>query len=319
LRKKTKNINVKKSKKIDVFFIFLFLSSILWIMSKLSKEFTHTVTVSTNYVNFSNDKELHNSPIKSIDMVMKTSGFNLLRYSIINKSINIDLNKTQKKGKKYFFLTNSNISSLQDQLKIDETVLRIYPDTIFFDFGKLSAKEIIINPKVKINYKSGYGIVGDLDITPKKVIINGSNEQIKSINSIDTKYLELKNITEDFEYKLKLEIPKEYHKINFSTNEITIKGIVEKFTQASLEVPFKLINVPKDKTVTTFLKTVKITYIVSLDNYDKIIKDDFKVVCDYDNLENSESNFLIPMILEKPNLISKIKVSPKKIEFLIKK
>lgn len=288
-------------------------------MSKLSKEYTHTVKVSTNYVNFSNDMELHNSPIKKIDIVLKTSGFNLLRYSLINKNIDIDLKRLQKKGKKYYYLTNSNLSSLQDQLKIDETILRIYPDTIFFDFGKLNSKEISIKPNIDINYKPGYGLVGKLDISPKKVIINGSNDQINKVNFIETEKLELKNVIKDFEYKLKLEIPKDYHKINFSTNEITIKGVVEKFTQASIDVPFLLVNVPKNIKVTTFIKTVNITYIVSLDNYDNINKNDFKVICDYNNLENSDSNFLIPTIKEKPNLISNIKIKPKKIEFLIKK
>jgi len=302
-----------------IFFIFLGLSTILWTMSKLSKEYTHTVIASTNYINFTSDKELQNKPIEKLELVLKTTGFSLLGYSVFDKKIDIDLAKLYKKRKQFYFLTNENLSSLQSQLPSDETLLRVYPDTLFFDFGKLSGKQIKIIPKIKISYKTGYSLLGNLEIEPKTVQINGTEEQISKIISINTKHLELKDIIEDFEYKVALDIPKEYHKINFSTKEITIKGIVEKYTEATLDIPFQLINVPKDYNIKTFVETVKLTYKVSLDNYDKIHVNDFKIVCDYNNVKNSESNFIIPKIIKKSNLVSNIKISPKKIEFLIKK
>ena len=288
-------------------------------MSNLSKEYTHTVKVQPNYIHFSNDKELQNQPINELEFVLRTSGFNLLQFNIFKNKIDIDLNKLQKKGKRYYYLTNENLPSLQSQLSQDEVLLKVYPDTIFFDFGKLSKKVIKIIPKININYKTGYALVDKLEIEPQTVTINGSKEQIEKIDAIYTKPFELNDVIKDFEYKIPLDIPKEYHKINFSTKEITIKGIVEKFTEARIDVPFKVINVPKEYNIKTFIDSVKITYKVSLENYEKITSKDFKVICDYNEINGVQSNLLLPKITKKSDLVSNIKISPNKIEFLIKK
>lgn len=317
--KKKNSFSVKKNRKVQAFLVFLGLSTILWTISKLSKEYTHSVIVKTNYIELTSDKELQNKPKKTLELVLKTSGFNLIGYSFFQKKINIDLSKTQKKGNDYFYLTNRNLPSLQVQLPFDQTIKRVYPDTLFFDFGKLSSKEIKIIPQLNINYKAGYNAVGDIEIKPKTIVISGSEKQLSEITTIHTNPLKLNAVFTNFEHKIALDIPKEYHKIHFSNKEITIKGIVEKFTEANLEIPFEIINVPENYTIETFLKKIKVSYKVSLENYDKIHASDFKIVCDFDNSKHIKNTFLIPELIKKPNLVSNIKIKPKKIEFLIKK
>lgn len=319
MKKNEHKFRLKKKSKTQVFLTFLLLATILWFISKLSKEYTHTVEVSTNYINLSNDKELENIPTSKLNLVLKTTGFNLLGYTFFDKKVNIDLNKLYKKKNAYYYLTNANLSSLQAQLPPDEFILQVIPDTLFFDFGKLETKLIKINPHYKITYKIGYGLIGAMDILPKTVKISGASEVLKKITSIDTKQVVFDNVSKDFNFIVPLDIPKEYHKINFSTKAIELKGNVEKFTEASLDVPFKIINAPKNSKIETFVNTVLVTFKVSLQNYDKITPSDFKIICDYSKVISLETNFLIPELNEKPNLIDQIKLTPNKIKFLIKK
>ncbi len=319
MKEKTKKRISRKNNKIQVFFIFLGLATILWFISKLSKDYTHTVKANTVYINLTNDKKMQNKPINQIEMVLKTSGFNLLGYTIFNKKIKIDLSKTHQKGNAFYYLTNQNISSLQEQLAPDETLLSIYPDTLFFDFGKLSSKKIPVKLNTEFNYKTGYNLVNNLEIEPKYIIINGTKQQLSKIKAIQTVKFEKKDISSNFDFTLALDIPKEYNNIRFSSKEIHIKGTVGKFTEASKELSYKVINLPKDAKIETLVKTVKVKYKVSLENYDKINKTDFKVVCDYKKINTNSHAFLIPELVEKPNLISNVKISPNKIEFLIKK
>lgn len=302
-----------------MFFIFLVLSTFMWTLSKLSKEYTHIVKVKTNYINFSNDKVLHNIPVKELDIVLKATGFNLLSYNAFREELNIDIAKVQQIKDKYFFLTNANLSKLQSQFNIDETLIRVYPDSIFFDFGKLSTKKIKVTPNIKIDYKSGYNLVGDIEIMPKFIILNGTEKQLKEINKITTIPFTKHKLTADFEFSIALDIPTDYDNINFSTKLITIKGVVEKFTEASLIVPFTLLNVPKSLKIKTFQENIEITYKVSLANYDKIKPTDFKVICNYDKVNNSENSFLFPELLKQSNLVSNVKITPEKIFYLIQK
>jgi len=314
----TKRIS-RKNNKIQVFFIFLGLATILWFISKLSKDYTHTVKANTVYINLTNDKKMQNKPVNQIDMVLKTSGFNLLGYALFNKKIKIDLGKTHQKGNTFYYLTNQNRSSIQEQLAPDEALLNIYPDTLFFDFGKLSSKRIPVKLNTELNYKTGYSLVNELEIEPKTILINGTQQQLNKIESIQTVKFEKKNIAKDFDFTIPLDIPKEYHNIHFSSKEIHIKGEIEKFTEASKELTYEVINLPKDAKIETLIKTVKVRYKVSLENYDKINKTDFKIICDYKKSNTNGNTFLIPELVKKPNLVSNVKIFPNKIEFLIKK
>ena len=289
-----------------------------WTIMKLSATYTKIISIETEYTNLTNDKVLYNKPIETIDVLFETTGINLLLQSFSKTKIAIDLNMTHKKGSSYYYVTNANLSNLQAQFSLDKKVLQVYPDTIFFDFGKLSSKKIKIIPIIDITYKAGHSLIGDLEIDPKTVLINGAEEKIAKIEFIKTKVLLKKNIKEDFQYEVFLDIPKEYHKIHFSIKKITVKGMVEKYTEASLKVPFELINTPKNSIIKTLEENVKLTYIVSLDNYEKINATDFKVICDFNKILDKES-FLIPEIIKKPNLVSNVKCKPEKIEFIIKK
>lgn len=316
--KKAKRIKASKNKKIQMIFVFLALSTTLWLITKLLNTYTHTVVLNTEYIHLTNDKVLYNKPLDKVDIVMRTTGFNLLLENLFTKKVQIDLNAIQKKGKVYFFVTNDNLPNLQSQFSSDISLLKVYPDTLFFDFGKLASKRIPVRPKLTITYKPGHSLVGDFEIEPKTVLINGAEDEIQAINFIDTKPLKIENVQNDFNYNLNLDIPKEYSKIHFSTKSIEVKGIVEKYTEAQLEIPFELINVPYNYKVKTLIKKVTVSYKVSLENYDKIDETDFKIVCDFNEITN-ETAFIIPKILKKPNLISQIKIRPNKIEFLIKK
>ena len=53
--------------------------------------------------------------------------------------------------------------------------------------------------------------------------------------------------------------------------------------------------------------------------YNKISENSFKIQCDYKHTEENNLEYLIPVVVEKPEILFDIKIVPNKIEFLIKK
>ncbi len=316
---KEKKINFRRNKKIRVFFIFLSLSVLFWTLSKLSKEYTHTVAFNVKYINATKDKILQNKPEDKLSIVLKTTGFKLLGYNINTSNLKVDLKKIKKKAGKFYYVTNRHLSEFQTQLSSEETIIKINPDTLFFDFGKLKHKKINVIPVLNINYKSGYNLLDEIEISPKTVTITGAERQIDSIQSIKTELLELDNISSGFKKKISLAIPKKLDKIHFSKTTIEISGKVKKFTEGNIEVTFEIQNLPEEFNINTFSKTIELTYKVSLENFNKINASDFKVVCDYNKTKEENLNYLLPVVIKKSNLVSDIKITPKKIEFLIKR
>jgi len=302
-----------------MFFIFLALSVLFWTMSKLSKEYTHTVEFNAEYINLTKNKTLQNTPNNTLTAVIKTTGFKLLRYNLNTPKLKVDLENVKRNKQKFYYITNNHLSEFQTQLSSEETIIRINPDTIFFDFGKLKSKKIKVTPILKIELKQGYNLLEGIIIEPQEIIITGPEKKLDSIHEIKTELLELNNISSNIKKKIALVIPENLNKVHFSETEIEIRGVVEKYTEGSKYIDFEIKNVPDGFNITTLTKKVKLTYKVSLDNFNKIQSSDFKVICDFKKTQNEGLNYLFPTLVKQSSLVSDIKIAPKTIEFLIKK
>jgi len=318
-KKSADNINsIKNNKKLRIFLLFLMLSFLFWMLIKLSKNYIADVEFNLTYTEIPQNKLLQNEPDKKIKLTINTIGFKLLGYSLKKRNLNYSLSEIKRKrGSEYYSLTKSNINFLQSQLSAETVVLNVIPDTLNFDFGVKKSKKVKIIPNITLEFKPGFNLIKNYNITPKNVTISGPTKIVDSINEINTEEIVWKDISESFENKIKLLIPHEG--ISLSTNEILVKGKVEKITQGSFNLPFKVINLPKNYIISTYPKEVKIIYQVALNDYNKISENSFKIQCDYKQTDENNLEYLIPVIVEKPEILFDVKIVPNKIEFLIKK
>ena len=90
---------------------------------------------------------------------------------------------------------------------------------------------------------------------------------------------------------------------------------VDKFTEGSLTLPFKIKNVPNNLSVQTFPKNVKVTYKVGLKDYNKVSESLFKIECDYLMSVKNDLSFFIPKIIASPSFVKDVKLHTQKIDF----
>ena len=107
--------------------------------------------------------------------------------------------------------------------------------------------------------------------------------------------------------------------VEVSEKEVSIIGEVDKITDGSFTIPFEVINLPRNYLISTYPKEVKVVFQVALKDFNKIPENSFRVQCDYKHSEDNNLDYLIPQIVDKPEIIFEAKVVPNKIEFLIKK
>lgn len=92
---------------------------------------------------------------------------------------------------------------------------------------------------------------------------------------------------------------------------------MEKFTEGTLNISYKITNVPKGLVINTLSKKIQITYIVGLSSFNKINENSFQIECDYSTSEVNNLRYLIPEMTRKPSDIKSYKIIPNKIDFLI--
>ena len=312
---------MKENKKISKSFIgFLIASVLIWLLITLSKEYTATLTFPVEYSNISQDKILQKEPTKEIDIIVKSSGFNIIKSRFGNKSLAFSAkNLNRKSSSKYYFLTRNQFNAIQKQLRSGVQLQEIELDTIYLEIGSLISKKVALKPNLEINYHVGYDILEAVSMKPDSILISGPEAQIETIRTINLELLKLDDVMSDFSEKVNIILPENSNNIKVNSNLTTISGKVEKFTEGSFQITFKVINLPEGLELTTLNKTVEVVFVVGLSNFNKIDENFFNVVCDYNISKENNLSYLIPKVTTKSSFIKSFKVIPNKIDFLIQK
>jgi len=315
----SKNNEVQQNqKKLRIFLIFLALSILFWSLIKLSKEYIADVEFDLDYSDMPQNKLIQNNPEKKVTLTLKTVGFKLLNYEFKKRVLDYSLTEIQKKeGSVYFSETSSNINYLQGQLSAESVVLNVEPDTLFFDLGVKRSKKVPVVSKVDFQFKTGFNFVGSYLLSPSEVTISGPEKVIDTIVEVHTIDFQIKDISETFKQEVQLESPG--NAVVLSEPSILVGGTVDKITHGSYKLPFQVINLPRDVIISTYPKEVKVVYQVPLNDYNKIPENAFRIQCDYKQTQDNNLDYLIPRLVDKPEIITDVKIIPNKIEFLIKK
>ncbi|WP_175578673.1 CdaR family protein [Tenacibaculum aiptasiae] len=307
-----KTFNIPKT-----FFGFLIASILFWLLINLSKEYTSISNLEIVYTDLPQKKILLSPPLKKLPVLIKGTGFNLISTKIANKPIKLSLKKLSKKSANdYYFLSKNIFQDIQDQLKSGTELTLIQKDSILLKIGTLYSKKVPLKANLNTTFQLGYDYSSPTTITPDSVLISGDKTFLKNINSLMLEKINLENISENKSIQSVILFPKEGEiKTNITSAKVNV--YVDKFTEGEVEVPILVKNAPKS--INIYPKKVKLIYKVSLNNFNKITPDLFKVECNYHQVENNDTNYLTPKLIVSSDLVSSVRVTPNKIDFLIHK
>ena len=310
---------MKPIKKIPKTFISFLLASILiWLLITLSKEYITTISFPLEYGEISQNKLLLANQTKEIEIVVKTNGFKILRTRFNTKSIRININTLiSKKGTTYYLLLKSKKQSIKRQLPSGVSLQEIIKDTLFVELGSLVTKKLAVKSNLKISYHIGYDLSEKISLKPDSILVSGPENYISKIKDIELLPIVFEDLKVDFVKKVAIQVPEGVKNLKFNIKEVTVSGKIEKFTEGILNVPFKIINVPKGITINTLDKKIQVSYIVGLSNFNKIDENSFQIECDYKMTASNSLGYLIPKVVRKSSEVKSYKLTPNKINFLI--
>lgn len=310
---------MKSKKKIPKTFLsFVFASVLIWLLITLSKEYTTTISFPIRYSEISQNKLLLSAKTNTLEIVVNSNGFKILKTRFNTKEITIKaITLIKKKGTKYYVLVKSQKQRIKKQLPSGVRLQEIIKDTLFLNVGSLVTKKLAVKADIKIKYHIGYDLSEQISLTPDSILVSGPENYISELKSIALLPIVLEDVKADFTRKISIQIPPGIKNLKFETKEITISGKIEKFTEGTLNIPYKITNLPKNLILNTLDKKIQVTYIVGLSNFNKIDENSFQIECDYSISKTNNLGYLIPKLLRKPSEIKSYKMIPNEINFLI--
>ena len=202
-------------------------------------------------------------------------------------------------------------------MNIDFEDTNFLKDDIVIDFQPRKEKRVLVIPKTKLNYDVGFSAVNRVQLSPDSITVSGAKNIIDTLSSVSTNLISLSNISKDISGTIAIDTTN-LGMLNFYRNTVNYTQKVAKFTEGNVEIPVEVINVPRGTNLTIFPKKVMIYYQVNLKNYEFVKADQFKVVCDFDEIQDGV-DYMLAQISEQPRFVNNVRLNERKIQFIIKR
>ena len=312
--------NNKSNKLYYTFILFSFLSVIFWFMTKLSKEYDSSIKYPVSYINLPSNKLLQEKPSEYIDVRIKATGFKLISSKVSPRKLTIDASNIYGKSlTNYYLLLSQQKLSVQKQLNTGVKVAYFIKDSVHFKLGVLNQKKVVVKLISDLLFEEGFELNNSISIQPDSILLTGPKLTLDTISFVSTGLLQKKELNVSINEFLDIKEFNPDSNVSAEKDKVLITASVERFTEGSVEVPIKVINIPDGKQINTFPKFVKVTYRIALSNFNKIDSSTFLIECDYGISENNNLPYLIPKLIGSSSMIKNARISPQKIDFLINK
>jgi len=266
--------------------IFVGISSILWLMNSLSKDYITEIECPIEFYNYPDNYVMVDEIPGTVKLQVSGRGFTLLKYTIgsIALPFNIDLqsyfsaNESNSNQIKFQYYMSSKKEEMERFLNDEIKVLDVSPSILNLKFDKLHEKTVQISPKLSLNYAPQHRLKGKPQTMPDSVVVKGPKSVLDTLTDIYTESIIGENINKNQAYTVKLKSPDQ---CNLSAKEVRVKVAVEQFTENTIEVPINIINKPDTVSLSVFPDKIKITYLVSFQNFQIVKPSDFHPAIDY--------------------------------------
>lgn len=313
---KSKISKLYKSRKVNIFMLFVLLALLFSLLTKLSKDYTKTISFNIEMLNVPDEHVVLKDSLHTINVTISTYGFNFLKYYFVKPKLLVDFNKLKKNPVQYLWIKNDEFQNVVNQIDVSTEVKSINPDTIKFNYDSYFVKTVPIILKHDIKYAPGFDIYDDFNLKPDSVKVIGAKTTIDTITQIETQMFSVSDVNTDISTSISLKLPNSSPDIKFSESNVLVNGTIEKFTEGSIFVPIIVTNIPENVNIKYFPKEIEITFYTSLDYYKTITVNNFRVECDYKNLDQT-NNKLLPIIVKQPEKVRNVRLGMKSIEFII--
>lgn len=269
----SRSVKPKPGRNIIRIIFCLVLAIMLWLLNVLSEPQEDIIAVELNYKLADNKVNTIKLPDEA-SILVRTSGWNLLKEYFFNRSLSLDLiNYTDKE----LLLTNNNISIFSQELPAVYQILHISPDTLNMQFDELISKNIPVFITTSATNKNAFGI-DSIFIEPDSITISGAESLIGETEFWPTEPIEISPNDTLYKGSVALEYP-DQNNIHMSAIVVSYKIMISPYTIHSFTT---LIPIPGTKD----LKTVVVNYTTENKNITTTNGEGFQFITRYDSVNH---------------------------------
>ena len=306
------SVNIKKYIYIILFF---FVSFSFWILTKLSEDYSSKLTLEIDIINTPDDYIVKKQNINSILVFIKASGFELFYNKLFQNKLIVDLEEEKIVDDKIVIDYNENKFKLKETLNSNIDISNVFPDQIVIELEQVVNKFVPIVLENELKIKSGYGLRSPVDLSPDSIQVSGPLKEISKISYVSALIDADLNIEND--YTADYEIVRD-KKISYEFSSGKAVIYVDRYSEKTIKIPILVRGIPDSLDLRLYPNEVDISFQSSIKRLKNISEKDFIVSVSFDPKKKNLSKDLDVSIDSFPSSLKNLKISHKKVEFLIK-
>jgi len=293
------------------------ISLMAWMLIAISNKYTFVVKSSIEYVNIPEEKAFHPLQSDTVHVSLKMSGWNVLLAKMkpsVTK-VQVDLSTLANRS---FIVFSNQLGFINRQFPTERQVVRISPDTLYFDFSRQTQRKVEVRVPTNISFKRQYGVIGETQTNPKHVTVTGPYEDVGNIDFLETDTVYGTEVHTDIRTVANVNRKQRTNiTIHPAVAEVTIP--VGELTEKQIEVPLHVLHSSQYTSVRIIPSKVTITALVSLKDYAKWTARDFEAIVDLDNWTKNQVKSLPVRLIKFPEFCEIVRIEPQNIDFFVRK
>ncbi len=306
-----------------VFLFFLTISAVIWFLNAMGKEYTATLRYPVRFTNYPDNQVLIGELPSNLDLTVSAYGYTLIKHFLGRRlmPITVEVNSyslnrmPDTETRNYYIPSYLTTNRIAGQLGSDIDILDIKPDTIFFHFTEMVTGRLPVKPVLELQFDQQFMMRGNVIVDPDSVNVSGPAAILDTMQFVPTRLLRKTGINQPVNENVGFP---EFHMLNLSENMVRVNIPVEQFTEASIRIPLEIINLPDTLVLKTFPSEITVSYHVALTDYDRISRQQFKAVIDYNKVPEGDGRLDVE-ITNQPSNIRSMRFTPRHVDYIIEK
>lgn len=304
--------------KYRIFLLFLLVSFLAWLVTKLSDQHTDRTSFVLEYINTPDSLVLARASKERVNVRVQASGFQFIGFNFGERVLEVDLSQVQKTGDRFVIPAGVYREQIEKQLSGSMDVISMDADPLYLEFYRVHSKMVPVISRLQVDLSQNHMMDSLYTIRPDSVLVRGPENEIGGIDAIPTTEKKLSEVDQAFDLVLPLSFPDSLEHTSFSVSEVRVMGEVYRFSEKIIEVPVQVVNLPEDVAVKTFPAVVKVICKGRIEALKNLSASDFTVVADYREAKDQQ-DFLPLMLKEKPENLHLVELEQEQVEFILKR
>ena len=303
------------SRRYHIIFTAVLFAILMWVSINMGYEYNLSMKVPVVVTDLPNKMALKHPVPRFLHTKMRSTGWRLAS-SLLSGGAECVLNIGSMKGQRTIFVNGE----LKDQIKVSAGIfpLDISPDTIVIELEPYKTKKIPLLLDVGMEFRDGYGLVGNMTVSPESVVIGGGVSKLSAIESWKTEPKVFRDLREPVSTDLPLETPDD-QSIMVYQKSARISFEIQPFAEKTFSgVPVEARVAPVNREVIFIPPRIDVTVRGGIDRLASLAADDFRISVEYEILVAETTGIVQPRI-DAPQGVRVIGRRPERLQFIIRK